>query len=218
MTQMIDVPKYTDDDIRADFARLHTIASDYLRKYGGSFQPMRAARAVVCSGEALTVQQLRIVCNTMTQDFAVKGMPEPQGHLGVFDASRFGRTVSKFQATPQTRIRVAFMKCKARPNPLRPFWYSVNRMARVIHVAESIDVEYKTELWYEGREWYDLCPPYHERFTLKPRSMCKYWYQWPKGLRAISLPMALSLIEHEGRYWCPTCYVKAEASGVILKA
>jgi hypothetical protein len=79
-------PKYTNRDVEADFARLHAIARKYLATYSGTFEVLRAAKAVVARGDLLGVEQLRMVCNTIKYDFHVHNMPEPQGHLHTFDA------------------------------------------------------------------------------------------------------------------------------------
>lgn len=218
--QPVDRIRYTDNDIRADFGRLHSIAATYLNRYCGTFQPLRNAQAVVRAGDLLEVQQLRIVCNAMIQDFGVRNMPDPQGHLLVFDAASVVEEPTNVVPMRPRRgsirkipePRPLMIDLQAKLNSKRPYWYSIVKNAYLVHIAHSVGVRYYTEQYYDDREWFTIAPPFHERFEVKPKALCKSWYSWPRGLRTATPEQAAELVA-TNKKWCGICAEEAAQSG-----
>ena len=69
--------RYTDRDVREDES-LRELALEYLRQYGGEFEPLTDAQEVMNSGEHLPTQMIRKVLNCMRhdRDWATR-MPTP---------------------------------------------------------------------------------------------------------------------------------------------
>lgn len=69
--------KYTDRDVREDES-LRELALEYLAQYGGDFEPLTDAQAVLAEGETLPTQMIRKVLNCMRHDRDwVNKMPKP---------------------------------------------------------------------------------------------------------------------------------------------
>lgn len=208
--------RYNNRDIEADYDRLHEIAVRFLARYTGRFDPLRAAKNVLFDGDMLSIDQLRIVCNCMIQDFSVIGMPEPVGDQMVFDASEVPSSFGRVDVTiprQKKKSRPAIIRTQARIR--LPFWYSTLPRAEVIHVAESATLLYHTEVYYHPDRWYSVMPPFAERFELNMRALCKEWYRMPKGMCGAGADKVVELL-FIGRRMCPACIRHRHADQLLL--
>lgn len=72
--------KYTDRDVREN-TTLRELAEDYLQNYGGDFEPLVSAVAMLRRGEELPTNIVRVVLNCMRHDQNVANkMPPPAGY------------------------------------------------------------------------------------------------------------------------------------------
>lgn len=202
--------RYNDRDVVADFDNLHGIAVAYLRQYGGNFHVLRKARAALTQVPLLEIEQLRVVLNCMLADPMVRSMPTPKGHTLYFDASDVNSTDEPFEVfepplpTPPPSRAGKWIDLKSRPNTEKPFWYSTQTNAYLIHIVTEVRVSYRNPSWYEQVKWYDTVPPYHRRFEVRPKFFCKSLLNIPSKMRAAAPEEIKELIDG-GRKWCPTC-------------
>lgn len=214
--------RYTDQDVRADWTNLYWIASRYLNQYTGTFHPLRAAKNLLHQGTPLEVEQLRVVLNCMIHDTQVVNMPAPIGHTLVFDASRQDAKILKFPEGGELNTddiefkilpgkRPSRIECKARPNPARPYWYSVQTNSYLIHVIHHLTVVYHNEQWYKGQSYYFGVPPFEKRFQIHTYMLCGQGnYGINRNKRAVGPEQIKELMEG-GRKWCRPCETEYES-------
>lgn len=181
--------RYNDKDIAADYDRLRKIADNYLVQYLGTWEPLLAAKQAVISQSEFTIEQLRMVCNTMLADSSVINMPEPIGHLMTFDASDYDdddyplqadNNVIQFPVKQTLAQRPMRIEMRSGIVEVNRFWYSLQTNAYLIHIGIGCRVRWCTDRYYiNGR-----IPPYHRRFELNLRAFCKEWGAAPSEVSA----------------------------------
>lgn len=210
--------RYNDQDVRADWKNLYAIAARYLLEYWGDFHPLRTAKNIISEGGYLELEQVRVVLNCMIHDSSVVNMPEPIGHRLKFDASEHTGQVLAFPSgedvtddlrklpgrKPDTVI------CKSSVNLAKPFWYSLQTNAYLIHIVKKVTVRYHTPRFYDRCGLWASVPEFADSFEVRAYMLCEqYSHSINKNKRAAAPEEIEGLIDN-GRKWCRACALEYE--------
>lgn len=214
-----DRRRYNDRDVRADWKNLYALATRYLREYWGDFHPLRTAKNLISEGGYLELEQVRVVLNCMIHDSNVVNMPEPIGHTLKFDAAETGGQVLAFPSgedvtddldkLPGRRPNTVI--CKSSVHTAKPYWYSLQKNAYLIHIVKEVTVRYRTERFYDNCSWWEGVPEFINRFEVRPRMLCGQENYGVNRNKRAAAPEEIEGLIADGRKWCRPCVLEYEA-------
>lgn len=209
-----NIDKYTDQDVIADYDRLHHLVIAYLRQYAGTFEVLTTLRDRALGGAQLPVPHVRLVLNCMRADVHVVNMPAPQ--RSALDATDVIREVphTPFQLMPPSASRRTTHRVTYRPAriELPAKWHyrhgmSTRERAQVIHV---LNVKRSTITYFPLRTE----QPYDRRFKVDIKWLCgAYVSGWSDNyahMRLIGAEEVQALISSKQRRPCRRCFELAQ--------